>query len=233
MQIQRLSSVGQGQSGEGWRAGGTRRTQARYAEAEAKGRAKATGNREAEARGRGEPGRALDGARVEVWKSGFQPWLQRVWGKPQKPRVALGFPCELGTVLSPTGLPIPGWGPWSPLHGCARGGKQELQALATFFHLGAAQKATEKWLSLGDSRRGPESHSTAQALLRCCCQHPGNPGPLASPAQPGLLRAHCSHLQNGNPQTPPPLHSCLGHQAGQKFQHHQGQESIWRTKSTL
>ena len=35
------------------------------------------------------------------------------------------------------------------------GGKQELQALATFFHLGVAQKATEKWLSLGDSSRGP------------------------------------------------------------------------------
>ena len=31
----------------------------------------------------------------------FQPWLQCVWGKPQKPHVALGFPSALGTVLSP------------------------------------------------------------------------------------------------------------------------------------
>lgn len=69
----------------------------------------ATGNTDAEARGRGSLGGLWTEPRVEVWKSGFQPWLHWVWGKPQKPRVALGFPSVLGTILSPQSASSRGW----------------------------------------------------------------------------------------------------------------------------
>lgn len=90
----------------------------------------------------------------------IRPWLHCVWGKPQKPRVALGFPSVLGTILSP---PQPasscGWGLWGRAGGgvvfgwpsgfvavpLGKGGG----TLATFLHLRSAQKATGKWLSLG------------------------------------------------------------------------------------
>lgn len=75
----------------------------------------------------GEGWEALDGSSAPRFGNpAFQPWLHCVWGKPQKPRVALGFPSVLGTILSP---PQPasfcGWGLW----GRAGGGDELLVAL--------------------------------------------------------------------------------------------------------
>lgn len=151
--------------------------------------------------------------RSHVWPSGFHAsWEQ-------------SFP--------PPVCPFRGGGHGAHFMAVPREGSRSCRLLPPSSILGQPRKPQRSGFPWGIAAGAPESHLTAQAFLRCCCQHPGNPGPLASRAQPRLLRAHCSHLQNGNPQTPPPLHSCPGPQAGQKFQHHQGQESIWRTKSTL
>ena len=120
----------------------------------------ATGNGEAEAQERGKPGRALDGhSGLRFGNPAFQPWLHCVWGKPQKPHVALGFPSVLGTILSPPrSASSCGWGLWGRAGGSlsfqvARwlyprtwGGEGVGRAVGscTVLHLRAAQKATGK-----------------------------------------------------------------------------------------
>lgn len=125
----------------------------------------ATGNREAEAhgRGRGKPGRALDRAPSRGLEIRLPALAPVSLGKTTEATCGPWLSICAGNYPFPASLLAPVAGACGAglgggvfrmalrLHCQTLGeGKEELQAPATFLHLGAAQKAMEKWgISLG------------------------------------------------------------------------------------